>query len=88
MVSLGTGTSHIASLLRTPLAVLVACQGLQWVGADQYGDAPIKIFFCQPEACPHGHDYSGYGPCINAIDMDAVASAAVAFVTKVQREEL
>jgi ADP-heptose:LPS heptosyltransferase len=75
MVSLGTGTSHIASLLHTPLVVLVACQGLQWVGTDQYGDAPIQVF-CQPEACPHGHDYSGYGPCLNAVDMKAVATKA------------
>lgn len=87
MVSLGTGTSHIAAILRTPLAVLVACQGLQWVGTDQYGDAPIQVF-CQPEACPNGHDYSGYGPCINAVDMDAVAASVVASVTKVQRDGL
>lgn len=86
MVSLGTGTSHIAAILRTPLVVLVACQGLQWVGADQYGDAPIKVF-CQPKACPHGHSYSGYGPCINAVDMDAVATTAIAYVTKVQEDE-
>lgn len=86
MVSLGTGTSHIASLLRKPLVVLVACQGLQWVGTDQYGDAPIQVF-CRPEMCPHGHDYSGYGPCINAIDMNAVAKATAAHVTKVQERE-
>lgn len=80
MVSLGTGTSHIAAILRTPLVVLVACQGLQWVGTDQYGDAPMQVF-CRPEMCPNGHDYSGYGSCINAVDMDAVASAAKKFVS-------
>lgn len=75
MVSLGTGTSHIASLLRTPLVVLVACQGLQWVSYDQYGDAPMAVF-SRPDMCPGGHDYSGYGKCLNAIDMDAVAQKA------------
>ena len=85
-VSLGTGTSHIAAILRTPLVVLVACQGLQWVSTDQYGNAPIQVF-CQPEACPHGHDYSGYGPCINAVDMNAVATATVVYVTKVRKDE-
>ncbi len=79
MVSLGTGTSHIASHLRIPLVVLVACQGLQWVGNEQYGDAPMKVF-CRPDACPHGHDYSTFGPCINAVDMDAVAAAAKEYV--------
>lgn len=83
MVSLGTGTSHIAAILRTPLAVLVACQGLQWVGTDQYGDAPIQVF-CRPEMCPHGHDYSGYGPCINAVDMEAVAAKAKDMCTTAQ----
>lgn len=75
MVSLGTGTSHIASLLRTSLVVLVACQGLQWVGRDQYGDAPMTVF-SRPEMCPFGHEYSGYGKCLDAIDMDAVAQKA------------
>ncbi|OGG77936.1 hypothetical protein A3B35_02135 [Candidatus Kaiserbacteria bacterium RIFCSPLOWO2_01_FULL_54_24] len=81
MVSLGTGTSHIAAHLCTPLVVLVACQGLQWVGTDQFGDAPMKVF-CRPDACPNGHDYSTYGPCINAVDMTAVAAAAKEFVSK------
>lgn len=76
MVSLGTGTSHIAAHLRVPLAVLVACQGRQWVGKEQFGDAPIRVL-CKPEACPKsGHDYSTYAPCINAVDMDEVARGA------------
>ncbi|MSR70974.1 lipopolysaccharide heptosyltransferase family protein, partial [Candidatus Kaiserbacteria bacterium] len=87
MVSLGTGTSHIASHLRVPLCVLVACQGLQWVGTDQYGNAPMQVF-CRPEACPGGHDYSTYGPCINAVDFDAVAAAAAGYVTGVQKGAL
>ncbi|MBI4065713.1 hypothetical protein HY412_00775 [Candidatus Kaiserbacteria bacterium] len=75
MVSLGTGTSHIAAHLRVPLVVLVACQGLQWVGKDQFGDAPISVF-SRPEMCPNGHDYFGYGKCLDAIDMDAVGKRA------------
>lgn len=75
MVSLGTGTSHIAAHLRTPLVVLVACQGLSWVGKDQFGDAPISVFSC-PGECPDGHDYLGYGKCLEAIDMDAVGTYA------------
>jgi hypothetical protein len=70
MISLGTGTSHIAALLRVPLVVLVACQGRQWVGTEQFGDAPILVR-CKPEACPQGHLPDA--PCINSLDMDAVA---------------
>ena len=81
MVSLGTGTSHIAAHLRVPLVVLVACQGLQWVGKEQFGDAPISIF-SRPDQCPNGHDHSTYGPCINAVDMNAVATAAKEFISK------
>lgn len=75
VVSLGTGTSHIASMLGRPLVVLAACQGLQWVGEAQYGDAPIAVF-SRPEYCPGGHDYSTFGRCINAVDCSAVAARA------------
>lgn len=77
--SVGTGTSHIASHLRRPLVVIAACQGLQWVGKDQYGDAPVTVF-CKPEECVGGHDYSSYATCMNEIDMSAVVAATRAFM--------
>lgn len=75
MVSVGTGVSHIAACLHVPLAVMVNCQGVQWVGQEQWGDAPIKVF-CNPAACPKGHDFSGYAACIESVSMPAIADAA------------
>lgn len=80
MVSVGTGTSHIASSLRAPLVVLVNCQGLQWEGQEQWGDAPKKVF-CNAAACPQGHSFAGYAKCIDSVDMAEVAAAAKKFVT-------
>lgn len=85
MVSLGTGTSHIAAHLATPLIVLVSCQGLQWVGQEQFGDAPMRVF-CDASACPAGgHDYSTYAPCINALAMEDVARVAHDLFTSTKR---
>jgi len=75
MVSLGTGTSHIAACLRVPLVVLVNCQGLQWVGQEQWGDAPVRAF-CNPTACPNGHNFEGYAACIDSVDMHQVVDTA------------
>lgn len=75
VVSVGTGPSHMASLLRVPLVVLCVCHGIPWCGAEQYGDAPISIF-ARPDLCPDGHNAEGYARCMNAIDMSALASRA------------
>ena len=76
VVSVGTGTSHIAAALGAPLAVLVNCRGVQWVGKEQWGDAPIAVF-CNPDSCPGGHDFHGYAPCMDSVDMPEVARAAI-----------
>jgi ADP-heptose:LPS heptosyltransferase len=75
VVSVGTGPSHMASIMRKPLMVLVVCHGLAWCGVEQYGDAPITIF-ARPDLCPDGHNSVGYSRCMDAIDMDALATKA------------
>ncbi len=75
MVSLDTGAAHIAAHLRKPLVVLASCIQAQWWSESMYGKDARTLFTC-PEACPHGHDYSGYAKCLDAIDVDAVAAQA------------
>lgn len=75
VVSVGTGPSHMASLLRVPTAVLCVCHGVPWCGPEQYGQAPIAVF-ARPELCPEGHNQDGYARCMNGIDMREVARKA------------
>jgi ADP-heptose:LPS heptosyltransferase len=75
VVSLGTGPSHMASLMRKPVVVMCVCHGLAWCGMEQYGDAPIAVV-AKPELCPQGHNSEGYARCMNAIDMAEVAKKA------------
>lgn len=75
VVSVGTGPSHMASIMRVPTVVMCVCHGVPWCGAEQYGDAPIKVF-ARPDLCPDGHNGEGYARCMNAVDMSDVAAAA------------
>lgn len=75
VVSVGTGPSHMASIMRVPTAVMCVCHGVPWCGPEQYGDAPIKVF-ARPDLCPNGHNGEGYARCMNAVDMTEVAQAA------------
>lgn len=75
VVSIGTGPSHMASIMRVPTVVMCVCHGTPWCDTDQYGDAPIAVF-ARPELCPGGHNNEGYARCMNAIDMGAVAAKA------------
>lgn len=75
VVSVGTGPSHMASIMRVPTVVMCVCHGTPWCGTDQYGDAPIAVF-ARPELCPEGHSGEGYARCMNAINMNAVAAKA------------
>jgi ADP-heptose:LPS heptosyltransferase len=77
MVSVGTGPSHMSSLLGKPTVVMCACNGVAWCGREQYGDAPVRVF-ARPDLCPDGHggDEEGYSRCMNGIDMAEVARAA------------
>lgn len=82
VVSVGTGPSHMASLLRVPLVVMCVCHGVAWCGPEQYGDAPIALF-ARPELCPNGHNSEGYARCMNALDMDALTRRAAALFAAV-----
>jgi len=75
VVSVGTGPSHMASIMRVPTAVMCVCHGVPWCGPEQYGDAPIKVF-ARPDLCPDGHNGEGYARCMNAVDMREVATIA------------
>ena len=75
VVSVGTGPSHMASIMRVPTAVMCVCHGVPWCGPEQYGDAPIKVF-ARPDLCPQGHNGEGYARCMNAVDMREVATIA------------
>lgn len=75
VVSVGTGPSHMASILRVPTAVMCVCHGVPWCDETQYGDAPIKVF-ARPDLCPAGHNGEGYARCMNGLDMHEVARAA------------
>ncbi len=75
VVSVGTGPSHMASIMRVPTVVLCVCHGVPWCGPEQYGDAPIKVF-ARPDLCPSGHNGEGYARCMNGVDMEEVAQAA------------
>lgn len=80
MVSLDTGAAHIAAHLHKSLIVLVSCRGVQWWNKDMYGVGIPSAIFTRKEACGDVHNYTGYAPCLDAIDMGAVASRATAFI--------
>ena len=76
IVSLDTGAAHLAAHMQKPLIVLASCVGVQWWGRDMYGDDVPSALFTRLDVCKDGHDYSGNAPCLDAIDMHAVASRA------------
>lgn len=77
VISVDTGMAHIAAHLGTPLVVMRTCVGRNWWLAGQYGDnAPVTVFSFD-EMCADGHIAKNYPDCINAIDMEKVAAAAV-----------
>jgi len=72
VVSVDTGAAHMAAQLSVPLVVLATCLGLHWWKPEQYGtDAPITLY-THPES--EGHVFKDYPECINAIDMNVVAT--------------
>ena len=74
VVSVDTGMAHITAQLGTPLIVMRTCVGRNWWFSEQYGkDAPLTVF-SRDELCSRGHIYKNYPDCINAIDMNDVAS--------------
>ena len=77
IVSLDTGAAHMAAHMRKPLIVLASCVGVQWWGSDMYGDKIPTALFTRLDVCKDGHDYSGYAPCLDAIDMSGVVLRAV-----------
>jgi len=79
MVSLDTGAAHIAAHMGKPLVVLASCVGVQWWSPDMYGAHTSTTLFTCSDVCGAGHDYSGYAKCLEAIDMEAVATAAKNF---------
>jgi ADP-heptose:LPS heptosyltransferase len=77
VIAVDTGVAHLAAHLRKPLMVLASCVGLHWWGEEMYGrDIPARLF-AKPEICAGMHDFSGYAKCLEALDLDEVASAAV-----------
>jgi ADP-heptose:LPS heptosyltransferase len=76
MVSLDTGAAHMAAHLRKPLVVLASCVGVQWWSRDMYGEDVPTALFTRLDICENGHDYSGYAPCLDAIDPAEVATRA------------
>lgn len=76
MVSLDTGAAHIAAHLRKPLVVLASCRGVQWWSPDMYGKNIPNVLFTRLDVCAGGHDYTDYAKCLEAIDVEMVATAA------------
>lgn len=76
MVSLDTGAAHIAAHMRKPLVVLASCVGVQWWSKDMYGEGVPATLITRLDVCAEGHDYSGYAPCLDAVDPGSVASKA------------
>jgi ADP-heptose:LPS heptosyltransferase len=81
VVSVGTGPSHMASIMRRPTVVLCNCAGLIWCGTQQHGDAPVQVF-SRADKCPEGHNSAGYAHCMDAIDMKEAADAAAALFAR------
>ena len=77
MVSLDTGAAHIAAHLRKPLVVLASCVGVQWWSKEMYGEGVPNALFTRLDVCASGHDYSGFAPCLEAIDVEEVARRAI-----------
>lgn len=81
MVSIGTGPSHMASHLGTPLLVLVVCVGIPWCGRDQFGENAAVRIFSDVDACRDRHRMAARSPaCIEGIDVEDVARSAAAYV--------
>lgn len=76
MVSLDTGAAHIAAHMRKPLVVLASCVGVQWWSKDMYGEGVPTTLFTRLDVCAHGHDYSGYAQCLDAINPMTIAVRA------------
>lgn len=75
VVSVDTGIAHITAQLQRPLVVLATCVGLHWWKEEQYGpQASIRLF---THAEPNGHTFKEYPDCINGVDMQEVAQAAL-----------
>ncbi len=76
MVSIGTGPSHIASHLGTPVIVMLTCIGIPWCGEDQYGSHAGDLF-TRTDICNGHHDHRVQPPqCIENINMQNVAERA------------
>lgn len=75
VVSVDTGMAHITAQIGKPLVVLASCLGLHWWTVGQYdSEAPIRVF---THIERDGHTFKAYPDCINDIDMQEVARAAL-----------
>ncbi|MSU74404.1 lipopolysaccharide heptosyltransferase family protein [Candidatus Kaiserbacteria bacterium] len=83
VVSLDTGAAHIAAHLQKPLVVLASCVGVQWWSKDMYGEGIPTALFTRLDICAGGHDYSEYAKCLDAIDMNKVASCIASIIEKI-----
>jgi hypothetical protein len=45
-----------------------------------YGEDVPSALLTRLNVCAHGHDYSGYAKCLDAIDLAEVAAAAQALL--------
>jgi len=84
VVSVDTGMAHITAQLGKPLIVLRTCLGRNWWLPEQYGDdAPITVFDGDA-VCKEGHLATAYPACMNAVDMEEVASRTAAVILEHQ----
>ncbi len=92
VVSLDTGAAHLAAHMGKPLIVLASCVGVQWWAPEMYGfdkltaggaGTPTELF-TRLDICKEGHDYSGYAQCLDAIDMQAVATKAAQILRQLE----
>ncbi len=73
VVSVDTGTAHLAAQLGKPLVVLRTCLGPNWWNPEQYSkDAPVHTF-SRADCCNEGHISKTFPDCLNKIDMSEVA---------------
>jgi len=74
VVSLDTGVGHIAAQMGKPLVVMSSCLGEQWWTPMQYAPRPDLRVFCN--RC-QDHVLADYPPCINALEPETLAQAAL-----------